>query len=504
MDGCCVRTPTDFRCLNMQLVDKAARFILNLPPMTNPISLATGYLCRPYRSDIQRLRAIFTWVSEKIAWEEDFDGKVDARRVIHSRRGCPAEVAVLVMEMCQAVGINAEVVNGYLKPPGEVPNIEKVPRPNHWWNAVMVEGEWRILDCSLASPTNPLRSRYSMASTKAADGWYFLARPLEACYTHIPSHMSQQHIVPPVSPDILVALPCVCPPYFKHGLGLVEYDTSLLFLSDLDVMQIDVSVPSDVEIHAEVETRGYARDPDGDTYESGENVIKRALAQPQWVNGNKRYTVKAVLPSDESSGKLKIYAGKRGLMHSVKDNPHSLALSLPIVSTGQNPPYNFFLRHPTPHAQRHDLYVAQPQCHQLACGNTFVFAVRQHPSSLGGNGSMMTASSPAFGQSTSGAISPLPFRPGSAMSMTSSSAAGSSYSASSNTSGGKEKAAKLAIQTPAGKILRRTRKTGEADSEFGGGTWEAYIKVGERGTWRGLVLADRSAKWCVFGEWECV
>jgi transglutaminase/protease-like cytokinesis protein 3 len=36
------------------------------------------------------------------------------------------------------------------------------------------------------------------------------------------------------------------------------------------------------------------------------------------------------------------------------------------------------------------------------------------------------------------------------------------------------------------------------------GTWETVIKVGERGVWRGLVLADRSARWCVFGEWECV
>lgn len=36
-----------------------------------------------------------------------------------------------------------------------------------------------------------------------------------------------------------------------------------------------------------------------------------------------------------------------------------------------------------------------------------------------------------------------------------------------------------------------------------GTEWETVIKVGERGVWRGLVLADRSARWCVFGEWEC-
>jgi transglutaminase/protease-like cytokinesis protein 3 len=37
-----------------------------------------------------------------------------------------------------------------------------------------------------------------------------------------------------------------------------------------------------------------------------------------------------------------------------------------------------------------------------------------------------------------------------------------------------------------------------------GGTWETIIKCGEKGVWRGLVLADRSARWCVFAEWTCV
>lgn len=110
-------------------------------------------------------------------------------------------------------------------------------------------------------------------------------------------------------------------------------------------------------------------------------------------------------------------------------------------------------------------------------------------------------------------------RPSSAMSMTSISVSGSAYSApsavsnassnSSSAGGAHQKPAKLAIQSPSGKILRVTRKsdaiTGSGrEIEGDGSAWETIIKVGERGTWRGLVLADRSARWCVFGEWECV
>ncbi|MCJ1278947.1 cytokinesis protein 3 [Puttea exsequens] len=502
-DGAPVQHTPDFSTVNYQLVDKSARFVNSLPQMTNATSLAQGYVCRPYRSDVQRLRAVFTWVSEKVAWEEDFEGEVDSRRVIQMRRGCAEEVSVLVFEMCSAMGLQSEIVRGYLKAPGEVVEHDPNPRPNHWWNAVVCDGAWRMMDCSLANPTNPKREQYSSAGPQIAESGWFLARPIEICYTHIPTDFEQQHLCPPIAPDILLALPCACPPYFKNGLQMVDYDTSLLRIENLELVHIQFLAPADVECVAEVESRSYSRDIDGDLFESGETNTTRALAQAEWIGGQKRYTVKALLPGDEGDGILKVYAGKRGLLHSIKDNPHLLAFALPIHHTGTNPPYQFFLRHPTPHAMRHDLYVSQPQCARLAINNTFVFAVRQHPSSL----SCLSPSSDAP-RSTS----PLPFtRPSSAMSMVSTATSANDYfsQAGSNASSTaqQQKPAKLAIQAPSGKILRLTRKSDNcvsSDETGDGGVWETIIKIGERGTWRGLVLADRSARWCVFGEWECV
>ena len=505
VDGRVIHEPTAFHLTNLQLVDKSARFVNSLPPMTNPTSLAQGYVCRPYRSDVQRLRSIFTWISEKVAWEEDYEGDVDTRRVLQCRRGTTQEVAFLVFEMCQAVGLSCEVVQGYLKPPDELPSLETMPRPNHWWNYVVCDGEWRMMDCSLASPTHPLRSLYSTSHSAAAETFYFLARPTEACYTHIPMEDSHQHLVPNVDPAILLALPCALPPYFRNQLHLTNYSTALLYIEGLELMHITIAAPADTEIVAEVTARGFARDLDGDRFESGEITTKRALAQAEWRNGVKLIHVKAVLPDDEGHGTLRIYAGRRGLMHSIKDNPHPLALCLPIFHTGKNPPFDFFTRHPTPHAQRHDLYLAQPQCRRLACNNTFVFSVRQHPSSIDS-----AASSPL--DASRRAPSPLGtsiVRPPSAMSMSSSQASGSNPSQTSYfdpKSTPKEqvkKPAKLAIQAPSGKILRLSKKVEGGFVDLGG-TWETIIKVGERGVWRGLVLADRSARWCVWGEWECV
>ncbi|KAL4977055.1 hypothetical protein BDW66DRAFT_166002 [Aspergillus desertorum] len=416
IDGLPISEPTDFGNVNLPLVDKSARFV-------------NRYVCRPYKSDVQRLRAIFTWVSEKIAWDEPVENTdVDLKRVLQTKRGCAQEVAYLVREMCAA-------------PPGEVFDLDSLSHPNHWWNAVLVDGDWRFMDCSLANPTNPLRNQFVTTNSTVAESWYFLARPLELCYTHVPLEPEGQHIFPPISPDM--------------GLQFPDYDTSVRIL---------------------VEAPGFAQ-----------IVRKRALVQPDWVNGQKRITIKAVLPGDEGKGMVKIYAGRKGLMHSSRDIPHPLAFALPIIHTGENPPYEFVLRHPTPHAQRHDLYIIQPQCAKLA-----------HPSSP-------TPQPASTENSFSGRISPSVFsRPASALSMVSSSAGGSTVSTVSNefsastsaisstrSNSGREKPAKLAIQSPSGKILRLTRKadhmtsspkTSDSLSECtaDGSVWETVIKIGER------------------------
>ncbi|KAJ5908569.1 hypothetical protein N7495_001251 [Penicillium taxi] len=522
IDGLPIGEPTNFNFPNLTLVDKSARFISNIPPTTNPISLAQTHICRPYKSDVQRLRAIFTWVSEKISWEEPGDDlEVDLARVLQAKRGSPEEIAVLVSEMCTAVGLHAEIIHGYLKSPGEALDLDSLSHPNHWWNAVLVDGEWRFMDCALANPTNPQRTKFVTSNSSQAESWYFLTRPLDICYTHVPMYPEEQHICPPISPDVLLALPPVCPQFFKLNAQFPDYDTSLIRIDGLECLQICLVVPSDVECAAEVESPAFARDADGDCFESGDIVRKRALVQPDWFRGQKRVTIKAVLPGDEGQGVLKVYAGKKGLMHSNKDIPHPLALALPIFHTGENPPYDFVVRHPTPHAQRHDLYIMQPQCARLAVNNTYIFNVRQHPAS--------PPTLPKDEYPNNERASPLAvIRPASALSMISSTAGVSTVSSGSNefsistsaisstkSAGGREKPAKLAIQSPAGKILRLIRKADHmmandnqsdsvADGTAEGSVWETVIKIGERGTWRGLVLADRVARWCVFCEWECV
>ena len=174
-----------------------------------------------------------------------------------------------------------------------------------------------MVDASLASPTHPSRPP---PATKAFEPFYFLTRPSEFLYTHIPladhlhQHVLSQEII---NPAIQLALPYACPAYFQHDIALQnDFDVSQTRLEGLQVACIDIEVPEDVECVAEVESQVYARDPEGDLFESGEVIRDPALAQPIWLEGGQRryYRVKGFLNGEGVRGTLKVYAGKKGLM----------------------------------------------------------------------------------------------------------------------------------------------------------------------------------------------
>lgn len=88
-----------------------------------------------------------------------------------------------------------------------------------------VEGEYRFVDCYLASQFQP-------NNDGAPETHWFLTRPLEMIYTHLPASKAYQFLDPPIDPDTYFALPYVCVPYFQYNLNIVNFDSSSLELVD--------------------------------------------------------------------------------------------------------------------------------------------------------------------------------------------------------------------------------------------------------------------------------
>lgn len=433
-------------------VDQAIQSLRTWPQLMTPSIFATSRIGRQFHYDVEQLRAIFMFCALKLGWEAPLSSGQDEdatilSRVMNVRRASPYELALCVKSMCESLDIPCQVVRGHLKVPGQVWDTPGPGPVNHFWNAVIVNGEWRFVDASLASPTFPNRDIYYKADPGRPCTFYFLAKPCHLIYTHVPADRKQQHLVPPLDDGTVLALPVAGPHAFGNHIRFIDFNTSLTRLENYEVAELKFQVPHGIELMAEVVPGSISNYND-----LIEDKRILGLAQPFWTNGKRHYRVKAFLPDPYSQGRLCIYATKQGMSQSIKEDCLPIAYSLGITHKGENASFEFVTRHPTPHAKRQDLYVIQPQCKKLIGGNSYEFIIDQHPS--GG----LTAGA--------GFVS-----------------------------------LKLGVQTPSGRIYRLRKKEG-ADDLYG--QWSANIKCLEVGNWRGLVLADRGNAWSVFCEWYCV
>lgn len=437
-------------------VDNAILSINSWPYLT-PHELTRVHILNKYTDPVDQLRAAFNFCSTKLKWEsliidDDYEEGVGSlSRVMQSRRANSLEVAYIFQAICDTLQISCEVIPGYLKGPGEVWHNAGIPRPNHYWNAVLVDGLWRMVDASIASPSFPTRDIYTVCDQRKPEYFYFLTRPCELVFTHVPYSVTHEHIVPNLPHEVLNALPLAGPLAFKYNLTLKDFSTSLTRLKDLDIAELTLAVPPEVELYAEVVAGTFpagagARPPT----DVEERVRHPALVQPFWEDNERFYRIKALLPPPHTQGALNIYVERRGAIKSISHTTFALAYSMPIVQAGENPPLNFATRYPTPGARDQDIYIREPQCRDLVYGRTYPFTVRQH----------------------------------------------SITRRTSNSSHGHKM--KMALQSPSGKIikLRNLDSTNK-------GLFEGAIKISERGNWRGLVLADDGHTWCVYGGWEC-
>lgn len=444
-------------------VDSTIFAMNSWPRMMSPDAFASSRIGRQFEYDLDRLRAIFDFCASKIAWEQDYheDDEEDRMdpdyisaslsRLMQTRRATPRELALCFKVMCDALDIPCDVVTGHLKIPGEIwerPGI--TPPVNHYWNAIIINDEWKIMDASLASSSFPTRdSYYKLEQGVSVNHFYFMAPPHEMIYTHVPSMDCDQHIVPQMDPQDVMALPVVGPVAFEHSMKLLDYHSGTTRLNNYEIAELNISVPHGVDMIAEVQPGN----PSNGTFDDTEPAIP-ALAQPYWQDNKRFIRVKAFLPDPITQGVLNIYLGDKGTLQSPNRAGLPMCYSVGITHQGQNAPFEFTTRHPTPHCQRQDIYVTQPQVKKLVTDNTYIFSVKQHP----------------------------------AKGIT----AGSGFART-----------KLAIQSPSGKITKLYRKGGSEDSVVFG-TWENSIKCTELGTWRGLILADRGNAWSVFAEWYCI
>ncbi|KAG5417617.1 hypothetical protein I9W82_005253 [Candida metapsilosis] len=357
------------------------------------------------------------------------------------------QINYIFKKILDALRIPCEIVLGFWKKPNEFYHNEQYVI-NHCWLSVLVDDKFRLIDIyNFANPSicNLQDVRYNE--------FYFISQPLSLVSTHIPSIIDLQHVTPPIDPSIAFYLPRTYSGFYANNLSFHNFNNALTRLKDLEICELELYVPTDVELFTLVKT-------------SKITTNDLSLCQMKWVNHRRMAKVKAILPKNESIGVLQIFAGPKGLQKHF-DNIHQLSIVIPLTHQGTNRQTKFVQRFPTVQAQSNDLYIVKPQANKLLLKNTYLFQIDQYPS-----------------QGLRGKMAHLPDF-------------------------------KVVIESPSGKYFKLTRdEEDEADHSGDGrvtdsiqkpfGVYSSNIKCSELGVYRGLVIGDNGNSWYVFAQWESV
>lgn len=273
------------------------------------------------------------------------------------RQGTVFQLNYLLKKVLLLMGVVCEVVLGLFKRPQLMNNTLMI---NHAWLLVCLNGAHRFVDLMLIKQCD-------MMNLALLNEFYFMVKPLDLIFTHIPLSVDAQHIVPPVDLLIALLLPYCYLGYFRYELVLVNFNNALTRLRDFEFFEIDIQLPANVEVYAHIKT--------SDLREFSDLLLLQVL----WRSGGRRVVrIKALLPAKRDQGFLQVFAGARGLqknMHNVLE----LAVVIPLTHTGEYRAIDFVGRYPTPQCTSSDLYIKHPQILRLLSNKLYLFEVQQSP-----------------------------------------------------------------------------------------------------------------------------
>ncbi|MDC9723148.1 MAG: hypothetical protein PSN34_10345 [Urechidicola sp.] len=222
---------SDFKNIDFTIADNIAK--LNKGESLENLALLSHKLTSKLTTDVEKFRAIYTWVCTNIEGDIYQHNKVDRKRkkfmndsiqlikwnndykiiafkklLKHNKTMCTG-YAYLIKELAFLANIECVIVDRYGRTVNS--NIEKLEMANHSWNAVKLDNKWYLCDATWSSgytdANNTFISDYN-------DG-YFLASPLLFSRSHYPID-KKWLLNSTLTNSVFVNAPLVYAETFKH------------------------------------------------------------------------------------------------------------------------------------------------------------------------------------------------------------------------------------------------------------------------------------------------
>ncbi|MEJ1237972.1 transglutaminase domain-containing protein [Chryseolinea sp. T2] len=194
---------SDFVNLDLHSADSVANCYKG-HPLDNFVTLSHK-LTRPFSTDVEKFRAIYTWVCENIEGDPVlFEQNQRQRKKLHARpeelkewsvefsrkafkilmkdkRAVCTGYAYVIRELSLHAGLSCKTVDGYGRTVAS--NIGGSGVINHSWNMVQLNGKWYLCDATWSSGATDSQSKQFI---RRYDPSYFLAQPDLFIRNHYP------------------------------------------------------------------------------------------------------------------------------------------------------------------------------------------------------------------------------------------------------------------------------------------------------------------------------
>lgn len=198
---------------------------LNVPPSnTGSTAQMMEYIKQNFTTDSDRVRAIYVWVTNNIKYDVERLKMMDrdpnmlpqaTGNVLISRKAVCQGYADLFVELCNGVGVKANVVAGYTKRQGIVSSI------GHAWAAVQLYNTWYLFD-----PTWGAGYVKDDQFVKSFNNKFYKVQPSELIQDHMPFDPMYQFMNNTVSNKEFIEGITVAgnKPYFNYVDTLRQFD----------------------------------------------------------------------------------------------------------------------------------------------------------------------------------------------------------------------------------------------------------------------------------------
>lgn len=238
--------------------------------LSGTVAGIAGFVNAHFTTPTEKTRAIFIWIADKIDYDVvnmfalNFyaDPAENIARPLRTRKGICVNYASLFTALCNQVGIQSVVVEGYTRERGFVGYIP------HAWSAAFIDGSWYLFD-----PTWGSGYVENNVFVRKINEAYFKATPETFITTHMPFDPLWEFLYYPVTTEDFFngkTAPDRSRPYFNYPDSIKAYDAEDTVTREaaaanrIERNGVRNSATADMIRHLRVDVENYQRQAESD------------------------------------------------------------------------------------------------------------------------------------------------------------------------------------------------------------------------------------------------